>query len=84
MLFTRNHAKTAHILDLLQEKTLYLRFSGEVGIAIHQTLVKNILEVNRAPARFIVLKLALYVFSLVILHSQGYLRKTKLCFVMAC
>ena len=35
--------KTAQILDLLQEKMLYLRFSGEACIAVHQKWIENIL-----------------------------------------
>ena len=34
--------KTAQILDLLQEKMLYLRFSGEACIAVHQKWIENI------------------------------------------
>ena len=45
--------KTAQILDLIQEKMLYLRFSGGVSIAVHQKWIK------RVPGRVIVIKLAL-------------------------
>ena len=43
----------AKILDLIQEKMLYLRFSGGVSIAVHQKWIESNSNVKRVPGSVI-------------------------------
>ena len=43
MLFTRNHVENGTDSRLVTRKMLYLRFSGEACIAVHQKWIENIL-----------------------------------------